>query len=415
MAQFTEQRGRFRGQPGVVVGYPRRGVDWVDLVLLVAVVAAAVHGLRLGALVQVCTFGGFWLGLVLGTLLSIALVSSLRPGPVKSIVALVVVLSAASLLGVGGRIVGGWSNVVMRRHHLGGLDSGLGVGVAVVAVLLSAWVLGSVLSQSRYTWLGAAISRSDVLRTVDEVMPPVPSVFAHVQAFLSAEGVPPVFAQLPPQLAAPVATPSNAQADALASPAAASTVKVLGGACGVTQEGTAFEIKPGVVLTNAHVIAGERSTEIEVNGQLYPATPIFFDPGLDVALLRTSAPLGRPLTLDPVTAARGTQAAIVGYPENGPLTVTPAGVAASITATSRDIYNQGIVTKQVYEVDGVVQPGNSGSPLVTAGGEVVGVVFSRSTTDGSVGYALTSPEVLSTVAQAESRTTAVGTQNCSPD
>lgn len=407
--------GQLEASRAPSVGYPRRGVNWVDLVLLVAVVAAGVHGLRLGAFVQVCTFGGFWLGLVLGTLLSIALVSSLRPGPVKSIVALVVVLSAATLLGVGGRIVGGWSNVVLRRHHLGGLDSGLGVAVAVVAVLLSAWVLGSVLSQSRYTWLGAAISRSDVLRTVDEVMPPVPSVFAHVQAFLSAEGVPPVFAQLPPQLAAPVATPSGAEAESIAASATGSTFKVLGQACGVIQEGTAFEITPGVVLTNAHVIAGERSTQVEVDGQLFPATPILFDPNLDVALLRTSAPLGKPLTLDPGTASRGTKGAIVGYPENGPLTVTPAGVASSLTATSRNIYNQGIVTKQVYEIDGVVQPGNSGSPLVTANGAVIGVVFSRSTTDANVGYTLTSPEVLSAISQAEGRTATVGTQSCSPD
>src|SRR5579875_2626717 len=235
---------------------PSTPVDWVDLVLVVVLVAAGVHGLRLGALVQVLTFGGFWLGLVLGTLLSIALVSSLRPGPVKSIVTLVVVLASATLLGVAGRVVGSWSNVALRRHHLGGLDSALGVAVAVVAVLLSAWVLGSVLSQSRYSWLGSAISRS-------EVLPPVPSVFAHVQAFLSAEGIPPVFAQLPPQLVSPVAVPSQSEAGSLAASALRSTVKVVGGACGVTQEGTAFEVAPGLVVTNAHVVAGEADPQID--------------------------------------------------------------------------------------------------------------------------------------------------------
>lgn len=390
-------------------------MDWVDLVLLVAVVAAGVHGLRLGALVQVFTFGGFWLGLVLGTLLSIALVSSLRPGPVKSIVTLVVVLVAASLFGVGGRIVGGWSNVALRRHRLGALDSGLGVAVAVVAVLLSAWVLGSVLSQSRYSWLGSAISRSDVLRTVDEVMPPVPSVFAHVQAFLSQEGIPPVFAQLPPQLVTPVAVPTNAQAESIASSARASTVKVIGVACGVTQEGTAFEVRPGVVATNAHVVAGETAPQVDENGVMYPATPILFDPQLDLALLRTSAPMGRPLFFNPDPVARGTKGAIVGYPENGPLTVTPAGIATRLSAVTRDIYDHGLVTKDVYEVSGVVEPGNSGSPLVSAAGTVVGVVFSRSTTDPNVGYALTSSEVLREVARAENRTARISTQACSPN
>ncbi|HXR53618.1 MAG TPA: MarP family serine protease [Acidimicrobiales bacterium] len=390
-------------------------MNWVDLVLLVAVVAAAVHGLRLGALIQVLTFGGFWLGLTLGALLSIALVSSLRPGPAKSIVTLVVVLTGATLFGVGGRIVGGWSNIVLRRHHLGGVDADLGVAVAVVAVLLSAWLLGSVLSQSRYTWLGSAISGSDVLRTVDEVLPPVPSVFAHVQAFLSAEGVPPVFAQIPPQLAGPVSTPTAAEADSIAAGAQDSTVKVIGGACGVTQEGTAFEVKPGVVATNAHVIAGEASPRIVVNGVLFPATPVFFDPQLDLALLRTSAPMGKPLVFDPNYVTRGTVAAITGYPENGPLTVVPAGVATRLVAAGRDIYNQGLVTRNVYELDGVVRPGNSGSPLVATNGLVVGVVFSRSTTNAAVGYALASPDVLAKVVQAENRTTPVSTHSCSPD
>jgi S1-C subfamily serine protease len=398
-----------------LVGYPRHAVDWVDLVLLVAVVAAGVHGLRLGALVQLFTFGGFWLGLVLGTLLSIALVSSLRPGPVKSVVTLLVVLVSATLLGVGGRVVGGWSNVALRRHHLGGLDAGLGVAVAVVAVLLSAWLLGSVLSQSRYSWLGNAISRSDVLRTVDEVMPPVPSVFAHVQAFLSAEGVPPVFAQLPPELASPVGVPSGQRADAIGAMARDSTVKLIGGACGVTQEGTAFEVKPGVIVTNAHVIAGEASPEVDSGGVMYPAIPVVFDPQLDLAVLRTSAPMGPPLTLAAGYSARGTQGAIVGYPEDGPLTITPAGIATRISAVTRDIYERGVVTKEVYEVDGVVQPGNSGSPLIDGTGQVVGIVFSRSTTDADVGYALTSPEVLQEVLQGESRTTRVSTDGCSPE
>ena len=206
-----------------------------------------------------------------------------------------------------------------------------------------------------------------MLRTVDQVMPPVPSVFAHVQAFLSEEGVPPVFAQLPPQLATPVAVPSNADAEAIATVARAATVKVIGEACGVTQEGTAFEVKPGVVVTNAHVIAGEANPQVEVNGGMFEATPVFFDPQLDLAVLRTSAPIGTPLTIDPADVGRGVQGAIVGYPEDGPLTVTPAAVAARLSATTRNIYDEGVVTKEVYEIDGVVEPGNSGSPLVRTG------------------------------------------------
>jgi S1-C subfamily serine protease len=139
---------------------------------------------------------------------------------------------------------------------------------------------------------------------------------------------------------------------------------------------------------------------------------VLFDPAFDLAILRTSAPLGPVLTLDPNDVARGTQAAILGYPEDGPLTVGGAGISAQITALGRDIYNQGAVTRSVYSLSANVRPGNSGGPLVVAGGEVVGVVFSRSTVYPSVGYALASPGVLARVQAAQSLQAPVSTQKC---
>ncbi len=154
------------------------------------------------------------------------------------------------------------------------------------------------------------------------------------------------------------------------------------------------------MATNAHVVAGESATQVIVNGSSYGATVVLFDPKFDLAILRTAAPLGPVLTIDPDQVPRGTQAAILGYPEDGPLTVGAAGISAQITAVGRDIYNQGAVTRGVYALEATVRPGNSGGPVVIAGGEVVGVVFSRSTVYPNVGYALTSPGVLARVRQA---------------
>jgi S1-C subfamily serine protease len=144
----------------------------------------------------------------------------------------------------------------------------------------------------------------------------------------------------------------------------------------------------------------------------YRATVVLFDPDFDLAILRTAAPLGPVLDIDPDQVPRGTQAAILGYPEDGPLTIGGAGVSGEITALGRDIYNQGVVIRGVYALDADVRPGNSGGPLVTAGGMVVGVVFSRSTVYANVGYALTSPGVLSRVQLAEGRTAPVSTEKC---
>jgi S1-C subfamily serine protease len=390
----------------------RSAVDVVDVVLVVLIVAAALHGLRLGALTQVLTYVGFWLGLVLGALLTVVLVGSLPPGALRGWVALVLIIGLAVAFGSGGRVLGGWSNAALRRHHLGGLDQALGVAVAMVAVLLSAWLVATVLAQTRYTWLDAALQRSAVLRTVDSVMPPAPTFVARVQSFLNDGGFTTVFVSLAPPDEGSVAVPSTAQASALAATAAFSTVKIEGQACGFIQQGSGFVVGPGLVVTNAHVVAGESATSVLIGTTPYPATTVSFDPEFDLAVLRTAAPLGHPLALDPTDATRGTQAAVLGYPENGPLTVSPAGVVADLSAQGRDIYNSSLVDRDVYEVDADIRPGNSGGPLVDAAGQVIGVVFSRSTVAADVGYALTSPGVLSRVQQAEGRHVAVSTGQC---
>jgi S1-C subfamily serine protease len=112
--------------------------------------------------------------------------------------------------------------------------------------------------------------------------------------------------------------------------------------------------------------------------------------------------------------SRGVEAAVLGYPGGGPFTAAPAGVMAVFQAQGRDIYGQGLTVRNVYEVQAVVRPGNSGGPLVQPDGEVIGVVFSRSTTNGDIGYALTSPGVVSRVVQAEAGSAPIGTGACAP-
>jgi S1-C subfamily serine protease len=389
-------------------------VDWVDFVLIGLMLLAGVHGLRLGALIQLLTFGGFWLGFLLGTVIWVRLLSFMHNQTARGVVTIAAVLITATSLGFAGRVLGGWSNVSLRRHHLGNIDSALGVLVAVVAVLLSSWLVASVISSpsSRYTWLSAAVARSDILHSIDEVLPQVPSVYGDLQNFLNTQGFPQVFSTLIPPSVGSVATPTGAQTQALAGPAVDSTVKVLGTACGNELEGSGFVVGAGMVATNAHVVAGEPDTQVIVDGNAYRATAVLFDPSFDLAILRTGAPLGPALRIDPDLVARGTQAAILGYPMDGPLSEDPAGVTAEITAIGRDIYNSGEVTRGVYALDADVRPGNSGGPLVAAGGQVIGVVFSRSTVYNTVGYALTSPGVLARVQEADSRTQPVSTGQC---
>jgi S1-C subfamily serine protease len=391
-------------------------VDWVDLVIIGLMVLAAVHGLRLGALVQLLTFGGFWLGFLLGCIVWVPLLHRGTDDATRSVVIVALVMATASTFGYVGRILGTYSNLSLRRHHLGQVDAALGVGVAVVAVLLSAWLVAAVISSptSRFTWLDAQVARSDILHSVDNVLPQAPSVFSQLQTFLTDQGFPQVFSTLTPPSTPSVVTPTDAETRSLANPAVFSTVKILGIACDSEQEGSGFVVGPGLVATNAHVVAGESqgSTQVMIGNTPYGATTVLFDPSFDLAVLRTDAPLGPALAISSTLIGRGTQAAVLGYPEDGPLAIGSAGVTSEITAVGKDIYNDNSVTRGVYSLEANVQPGNSGGPLMGPGGQVIGVVFSRSTIYSDVGYALTSPGVLARVQEAEHHRTPVNTGQC---
>ncbi len=388
----------------------------MDILIVGLLLLAAVHGLRLGALVQILTFGGFWLGFLLGTVVWIPLLHTSHDSVTRSVVIVGLIMMTATGLGYVGRVLGTYSNISLRRHHLGHVDAALGVGVAVVAVLLSVWLVAAVISSpnSRLTSLDAAVARSDILHSIDNILPQAPSVFGDLQTFLNDQGFPQVFSTLTPPSTPDVTTPNSAETLALANPAAFSTVKILGTACNNEQEGSGFVVGKGLVATNAHVVAGESNgnTQVVEGGNAYSASTVLFDPEFDLAILRTAAPLGPVLPISPDVVGRGTQGAILGYPEDGGLTKGPAGVTEEITAIGKDIYNEKTVTRGVYALDASVLPGNSGGPLMGPNGQVIGVVFSRSTVYDNVGYALTSPGVLSRVQQAEARQSSVGTGAC---
>ncbi len=384
----------------------------VDIVVLAIVVVAAIQGLRLGAIVQVLSFGGLIIGLYLGALLASVTVGWVRSPSMRTLVALVTMLGVAALGGAAGRLVGSAVFTRVHRGTLGLIDSVLGVGVAAVASLLVVWLLAGTLANSSWDSLNASIGNSRIIRSIDNALPAPPSVFSRVQSFLTSEGFPPVFAQLAPASAGPVSLPGDAALATAVNHAGPSTVKIVGEGCGQIQEGSGFVVAPGLVVTNAHVIAGIAHPVVEDGAGSHSATVVSFDSSFDLAVLRVGGLQDPPLTLDPVEVTRGTQGAVLGYPGGGPFTVAPAGVMAGFDAEGRDIYGRGLTVRNVYEIQAVVRPGNSGGPLVETNGEVVGVVFSRSTTNDDIGYALASPGVLSRVEAAAKSTRAVGTGPC---
>ncbi|MGD0381607.1 MAG: MarP family serine protease [Acidimicrobiales bacterium] len=393
-------------------------MNWVDYLLLVIVALSGIHGLRLGAAMQVLTFGSLLLGLVLGALLAPSVARLVHGRTSKTLVAVIVLIGVASIVSGLGRLLGARSGRVLQRLRLGPVDSVFGVAVAVAAALVVTWVVAILLQNSQYSGLDRALQQSRIVRALDNVLPPIPSVFAGVERFLSQNGFPIVFSGLPPQTAAPVTLPTDAAARAAVLRAEGSTVQIAGAGCGVIQEGSGFVVAPGIVVTNAHVVAGIPSPDvIDATGR-HATSVALFDPKLDIAVLRVRGLADPSLPVDSKVVGRGTTGVVMGYPGGGPLTARKAGVAAAFEAEGLDIYGSSSTTREIYQLDAVVQPGNSGGPLVASGdsgvanGTVIGVVFARSTSNTDVGYALAMPAVSADVARALAKPQTVGTGSC---
>jgi len=166
-----------------------------------------------------------------------------------------------------------------------------------------------------------------------------------------------------------------------------SVVRVLGTACGLGVEGSGWVAAPGLVVTNAHVVAGEDDTEVTtVDGATLDAVPVLYEPDDDLALLRIGASLP-PLRIAADPQA-GTNGAVLGYPNNGPYTLSPARLGETSTTVSDDAYGDGPIRRSIAFLRGRVRSGNSGGPLVDSRGHAIATVFAATTSGPAGGFAI---------------------------
>jgi S1-C subfamily serine protease len=241
-----------------------------------------------------------------------------------------------------------------------------------------------------------------ILQQLDQVLPPsggVLNVLDRVDPAPSISG--PATPTKPPN--------PEIAADPAILHAGGSVVRVLSTACGLGIEGSGWAVQPNLIVTNAHVIAGADDTTVTTqSGVELDATAVYYQPEDDLALLRVDSKLP---TL-PITTSRpvGAEAAVLGYPENGPYTVTPARIGETRTTVSEDSYGRGPIERTITALGGDVRSGNSGGPLLEREGQVVGVVFAATTSGPTGGFAVPSDEVLEAIHHASD--TAVDTGAC---
>jgi len=388
-------------------------VNLLDVAILVLLALSAMTGYRRGASLQVIGYGSLLVGLLLGAILAPQLAALVTDPAMQSVVALGSLLLIAGLFDAAGWALGARAWAAARRSHLGALDSWAGVGVAALATLLAMWFLAFNLVQGPIPPLSRQIRGSAIVRGIDGVLPRPPSILAQLRGFLDRFGFPEVFEGLPPAPAGPVRGPTEGEVGRAADAAADSTLRVVGRACDRIQEGSAFIVADGYVVTNAHVVAGVDAPQVQQQGgDSIGAATVLFDPDLDLAVLRIESTPASPLEVLTEDLGRGEGTAVLGYPQGGGLTVGPAAVRRVMEAVGRDIYGGRTVSREVYELQAEVRPGNSGGPFVTADGDVAGVVFAASTTNGDVGYAITSTEAMPQIERGIGRTEPTSTGPC---
>jgi S1-C subfamily serine protease len=356
-------------------------VTQLDWMILAFIVILALFGFRQGFIVGVLSFGGFALGAFVGTRLGPLLLPQGSSSPYAPAFGLVGALLAGAILASG---MEGLAWRLRRGTRLipavGLLDGALGAALSAAVGLGIVWIVAAVVAQvPGQSQLRADIQRSAILGALNQLLPPsgpVLGALARLDPLPSIPGRLPALALPPPRIAA----------DPAVRAAARSVVRVLGTACGLAIEGSGWVVAPEEVVTNAHVVAGESDTTVEVDGQPpgLSAEAIAFDPADDVAVLRVPG-LGLPSLSLLASPPTGRPGAILGYPENGPLQARPGRIGQTQKVLTQDAYGHGPVSRLLTPLRGVVRPGNSGGPLVDSDGRVLTTIFAGTTGGGPPG------------------------------
>ncbi len=378
-------------------------VNFIDLLILIAALIGLANGYRRGFWLSLAQYVGLLVGVLLGAtaaryVLDYLQITNASARPLGAVLVLVIGGSLGSSIGfaVGEPI----RRKILRTGIHTSTDSIAGAALSAFAVLVMCWFLGLSFSRGPVPQIAQQIQRSTVLRALDTLAPRPPPFLASVAQVLAGVQFPPVFAGLEPA-GLPGALPVPASVD---TPAVKSTaqlvVKVSSVGCGGIVTGSGFPVGNGYVVTNAHVVSGTASHIItRVDGTTTRADVVFFDPERDVAVLYVPGFKPPGVTFGP--AQRGTEAAVIGYPGGGQETIVAAVVDGSVSAQGRDIYNQNLVTRQIYVIQANVRPGNSGGPIIDLQGRVLGMVFATSASDPNQAYALTDDEITPDIREAE--------------
>lgn len=389
-------------------------MNFLDWLLVAVALAYAVSGYWQGFISGAFATAGLLLGGLLGIWLSPVLLANASDSLWVSLGALFIVLICASFGQAALQFLGARIRARITWQPVRALDAVGGAVLSTAAVLVVAWALGVAVSGASLPGVSNQVRSSAVLSRVDSVMPG--QAEQALNAFNEVVG-PSFFPRYlepfaPERITEVGPPPGRIGRDPDVRRAEVSVLKIRGeNDCGRGVEGTGFLYSPNRVMTNAHVVAGVDDPDLQVGGEDVPGRVVYYNSDLDIAVLAVDG-LDRPFLRFDRTTESNDSAAVLGYPNDGPYNVQAARIRGQQRLRSPDIYGNGTVVREVLSIRGLVRPGNSGGPLVSQGGDVLGVIFAASVSDPETGYALTSDQVGQGAAQGIASDTEVSTGSC---
>jgi len=367
-------------------------VNLLDLAIALVAIAAAVGGWRLGLLARVLA----WLGVAVGLAFAVPLVAPVvaRVGGGDPDTRVTVALVFLVLCGAVGQAIGLWASFGVERRRpkrtLSLAERGGGAALGAVGVFVVVWMLLPSLSVAA-GWPNRAARASLIVELMDALAPEPPDAFAAWGREVADAAYPAALDPLtePPDPGIPPETALDAATLEQVQP---SIVHVTGVACSTVQDGSGVAMGPGIIVTNAHVVAGESQTHVVLqDGTELESRVIAFDPVRDLAILRVGGLDAPALSLG--DAEVGDVGAILGFPGGGEMQIAPARVGESISARGTDIYRRGTSIREVLVLAARLEPGDSGAPLIGVDGTVLGIAFAVDPGSATTAYALARSEI----------------------
>jgi S1-C subfamily serine protease len=372
-------------------------LDWL---VLLTCVSTGYAGFRMGFVARSLS----WLGSVAGLIAAFLILPTILRhadslSPMGSLSMVVLICLVGLLLGqMAGLFAGSRLSATLPPGPWRTVDKGVGAIAGAAGVLVFLWILLPVAANVP-GWTAQQVRGSLVAQSIYDNAPKPPNFSDTVRRMVGSSQFPLVFNDLQPAIdTGPPPSMLTMPSDAVAR-VKASTVKVEGTACRRTQDGSGFAIAPGVVVTNAHVVAGERSTRIfDADGQGHSATVVAYDPARDLAVLR--APTYSAPALSIKKAHEGDEGAVFGHPGGqDDISIAPAAVRREITAVGRDLYDTQSTRRKVLVLAAQLAQGDSGGPLVNTNGDVIGVAFAIAPDKPGTSYALDVDELNAILSQ----------------